>query len=108
RAALLALAEALLEAGDPTTGVEDLLLTGVEGVALGAHVGAQLALGERTPRDEVGTTSACHLGPDVLRVDVGLHVCLLCRGATAGRTSITPRRGWCVSIDCARTGAAMI
>src|SRR5699024_12156735 len=96
------------EAGDPTTGVEDLLLTGVEGVALGAHVGAQLALGERTPRDEVGTTSSCHLGRDVLRVDVGLHVCLLCTGATAGRTSTTPLRGWCGAIECARTAASMI
>src|SRR5699024_9867689 len=45
RAALLggALAEALLETGDPATGVEDLLLAGVERVALGAHVRTQFA-----------------------------------------------------------------
>ena len=36
---LLALAEARLEASHATTGVEDLLLTGVEGVALAADVG---------------------------------------------------------------------
>jgi hypothetical protein len=40
------LAEPLLEAGDATTGVENLLLAGVEGVARGADLDGQLTVVE--------------------------------------------------------------
>ena len=43
---LLALAVASLEAGHTTTGVQNLLLAGVEGVAVRAHVYADLTGGD--------------------------------------------------------------
>src|SRR6476660_8897347 len=64
-----------LEAGDAAAGVEDLLLAGVERVALRAHVGVDDAVLRGAPRRERGPTGAGHLGHVVLRVDVLLHGC---------------------------------
>src|SRR4051812_35078615 len=76
----------LLEAGHPATGVEDLLLAGVEGVALRAHVGVDHAALRGRARLERGATGAGHRGVDVRRVDVALHNSLLgfrCPGSPA-------------------------
>src|SRR6478672_7734323 len=62
-----------LEAGDAAAGVEDLLLAGVERVALRAHVGVDDAGGRGAAGGELRTTGAGDLGLDVLRVDVLLH-----------------------------------
>src|SRR5690349_3102412 len=66
-----------LEAGHAATGVEDLLLAGVEGVAVGAHVGVDPAGRGGAAGGERVTAGAADLGLDVLRVDVGLHGCPL-------------------------------
>src|SRR5690606_6755543 len=68
------LAVALLEAGDAATGVQDLLLARVERVAVRAHVGADATGGGGAAGGERRTAGAGHLGLDVLRVDVLLHV----------------------------------
>src|SRR6476620_6848869 len=62
-----------LEPGDATAGVEDLLLAGVERVALRAHVGVHRAGGGGAARDELRATGAGDLGGGVVRVDVLLH-----------------------------------
>src|ERR1700712_2300133 len=64
---------ALLEAGHATTGVEDLLLAGVEGVALGADVGVDAATRERAAGRELVAAGAGDLGVVVLGVSVLLH-----------------------------------
>src|SRR4051794_22908531 len=68
------LAEALLEPGDATTGVEDLLLAGVEGVARRADLDGQLTGRGRAAGGEGVAAAAGHRGDVVGRVDVGLHV----------------------------------
>ena len=65
-------AESLFEAGNATTGVENLLLAGVEGVALGADLYADLGRGG-TGRELIATRAG-DAGDDVLGVDLGLHV----------------------------------
>ena len=62
-----------LEAGDAAAGVEDLLLAGVERVALRADVGVDDAGGRGAAGGERRATGAGHLGVDVVRVDVLLH-----------------------------------
>src|SRR3954469_13416413 len=71
--ALLRGGVALLEPGDATAGVENLLLAGVERVALRAHVRVDGAAGGRAPRGERVATGAGHLGLGVRGVDVLLH-----------------------------------
>src|SRR6478672_132054 len=71
--ALLRGGVALLEPGDATAGVEDLLLAGVERVALRAHVRVDGAAGGRAPRGERVAAGAGHLGLVVRGVDVLLH-----------------------------------
>src|SRR6185312_3585920 len=68
------LAEPLLEAGDAATGVQDLLLAGVEGVARRAHLDRQLTGRGRAAGRERVAAAAGHGGDVVGRVDVGLHV----------------------------------
>src|SRR6185436_16127010 len=63
--------------GHAATGVEDLLLAGVERVALRAHVGSDLAGRLGAPRDERAATGAGHRGFDVLGVKVLLQRSLL-------------------------------
>src|SRR5688500_4317651 len=69
-----ALAEPLLEAGDAATGVQDLLLAGVEGVARRADLDGQLTGRGRAARREGVAAAAGHRGDVVGRVDVGLHI----------------------------------
>src|SRR6476659_11187640 len=64
-----------LEAGDAAAGVEDLLLAGVERVAVGAHVGVDHAVLRGAARRERVPAGAGHLGHVVVRVDVLLHGC---------------------------------
>src|SRR5690348_6950327 len=63
--------EPALEALDPSTGVHELLLARVEGVALGADLDVQLRLGrvdlKRVP------AGARHRGEHVIGMDTGLH-----------------------------------
>src|SRR4051794_3472588 len=74
---------ALLEPCHATTGVEDLLLAGVEGVALRADVGVDRPTLDRAPRGEGVAAGAGHLGVVVLGVGVLLHG-VLSRGSVAG------------------------
>src|ERR1700761_96305 len=69
----LALAEAALELLHPATDVKDLLLAGVEGVALRAHVSVDASVRRGAARGERGPARADHGGLHVVRVDVGLH-----------------------------------
>src|SRR3954465_3703194 len=74
------LAEPLLEAGDAATGVQDLLLAGVERVARRADLDGQLtgrgraAGGGGAAGGEGVATATGHRGDVVGRVDVGLHI----------------------------------
>src|SRR5699024_10681217 len=70
----LLLAVAGLETGHTATGVEDLLLAGVERVARGAHLGADDAGVLGAAGGERVAAGADDLGLDVLGVDVRLHV----------------------------------
>src|SRR5665809_127061 len=79
------LAVARLEAGDAATGVEDLLLAGVERVALRADVGRDLAAVHGAPGLERWATGAGDRGLDVLGVKVLLHRVLLEVGAGPDR-----------------------
>src|SRR5207248_2694927 len=69
--ALLAAPVATLEPVDAPAGVHELLLARVEGMALGAELDVQVALGRS--RGEGVAAGAAHLGHDVVRMDVGLH-----------------------------------
>src|SRR4051794_16058289 len=68
------LAEPLLEPGHAATGVEDLLLAGVEGVARRADLDGQLTGRGRAAGGEGVAAATGHRGDVVGRVDVGLHV----------------------------------
>src|SRR4051795_7648731 len=69
-----ALAEALLEPGHAATGVEDLLLAGVERVARRADLDGQLTgRGGAAGLERVAAATG-HGGDVVGRVDVGLHI----------------------------------
>src|SRR5215467_15155290 len=67
------LAEPALEAGHPPAGVEDLLLAGVEGVAIRADIGVDDAVARCGPGGEGVPAGAGHLGLHVVRVNVRLH-----------------------------------
>src|SRR5690606_23602056 len=69
---LLALAVAALEPVDAAAGVHQLLLAGVEGVALAAQLDAQVAL-RRRAGDERVAARAHDAGLGVLGVDSSLH-----------------------------------
>src|SRR5215469_2182684 len=73
-AVLLLLAEAPLEPGDPAAGVEDLLLAGVERVAVGADVRVDDAVRGGAPGGKRVPAGTGHRGDHVVRVDVRLHV----------------------------------
>src|SRR6201990_1515231 len=68
------LAEPLLEPRDAAAGVQDLLLAGVERVAVRADVGVDRAVGRGAPRGERVPAAARHGGGMVLGVNVSLHV----------------------------------
>ena len=67
------LAVALLEAGDSAAAVEDLLLAGVEGVALGADLNHDVAALLGASGLERITAAADHGGLDVGGMNAGLH-----------------------------------
>src|SRR6266513_211376 len=67
------LAEPALEAGHPAAGVEDLLLAGVEGVAIRADIGVDVAVACCRPRGEGVPAGAGHLGLHVVGMNVRLH-----------------------------------
>jgi pantothenate kinase-related protein Tda10 len=73
KALALRLAEALLELGNATASIEDLLLARVERVALATHVSVNLATFGRAARHELAPTGTSDLGVDVLGVDTGFH-----------------------------------
>src|SRR5262249_6557292 len=69
----LPLPVALLEAGHAAAAVEDLLLAGVEGVALRADLDVDLSALLRAASGEGGTATAVHRRLDVVRVNTRLH-----------------------------------
>ena len=83
---LLALAVASLEASHTTTGVQNLLLAGVEGVAGRAHVHADLTGGDGGTGLEGVATGARDRGGHVVGVDALLHRFLLKRQRVPGPT----------------------
>src|SRR6516164_5340642 len=72
-AASCLLAEPALEAGYPPAGVEDLLLAGVEGVAVRADIGVDDAVARGGPRREGVPARAGHRRFHVVRVNAWLH-----------------------------------
>ena len=76
----LALAVALLEAGHAAAAVEDLLLAGVEGVALRADLDVNLSARLRAARRERVAAAAVHRRLDVVRVNARFHGFLFDRG----------------------------
>jgi hypothetical protein len=66
------LGSAALEALDAATGVDQLLLARVKGVALGAKLDMQVGL--RRPRVELVAARAVHVGKRVFGVDSSLHL----------------------------------
>src|SRR5215470_13436415 len=71
---LVALAEPALEPGDSAAGVEDLLLAGIERVAVGADVGVNLAGLRRAPGGKGVPAGTGHLRHHVIGMNVALHV----------------------------------
>lgn len=71
--ALLAQTELLVEAADTPAGIEHLLLTGEEGVALCANFHADILLGRTGVVN--GTASATDGGLLIIRMDSFLHDC---------------------------------
>ena len=69
----LLLAVALFKASNASTGVKDLLLTGVERVALRADIGADDAVSSGAASRECAATRARDGGLDICRVNIGLH-----------------------------------
>src|SRR6476661_4879086 len=67
------LAVTLLEAGHAAAAVEDLLLAGVERVALRANLDVNLAALLRATRGERGAATAVHRRLDVVRVNTRFH-----------------------------------
>src|SRR3989442_10190041 len=67
----LRLLQPALEALDPATGVDELLLARVEGVALRAELDAER--GDGRAGGELVPAGAVHLALDVVGVDSGLH-----------------------------------
>src|SRR6476469_4461578 len=76
----LALAVALLEAGHAAAAVEDLLLAGVEGMALRADLDVDLSALLGAARGEGGAAAAVHRRLDVVRVNTRFHGFLFNRG----------------------------
>lgn len=71
------LAETLLELGNATAGIEDLLLAGVERVACTANVSVDAAALLGAACYERAATGTGDLGLDILWMDVSLHGILL-------------------------------
>jgi hypothetical protein len=90
-AGALALAVPLLEPGDAAAGVEDLLLAGVERVALRAHVGVDHAVRRGAAGLERVPAGAGHRRLDVVRVDSGLHEWVLSLAAAGSHPWSLPR-----------------
>src|SRR5215475_4450980 len=67
------LAEPALEPGDTAARVEDLLLAGVERVAVGADIGVDLSVLRRAASRKGVTAGAGHLGHHIIGVNVPLH-----------------------------------
>src|SRR3954451_5127772 len=67
---------AALEPVHPATGVDQLLATGVEGVAVRADLYVDLRL--RRPRRELVAAGAAHVRLDVFGMDLGLHRGIQC------------------------------
>src|SRR5262249_33667841 len=97
-------AEPLLEPGHATTGVEDLLLAGVEGVAGGAHVGVDHAVRGPAAGGERAAAGAGDLRLDVGGVDVGLHGGWLLVVSGAGSCREVRAREPDPADQCASTG----
>src|SRR4051812_4739414 len=85
---LLALAVTRLEARDPATGVQDLLLARVERVAGGADLDVDGTGGLGAVGGEAVPAAAGHLSGDVLGVDAALQ----CLASRCGRR--VPCRSW--------------
>src|SRR5215467_15373110 len=112
-AVLLLLAEAPLEPCDPAAGVEDLLLAGVERVAVGADVRVDNAVRGGAPGGKRVPAGTGHRGDHVVRVDGRLHVKTpgsggrrvaaprACRG---GREPVPRGRFQCLLLQRARAG----
>lgn len=74
---LLLLGVSTLEACDTASRVQDLLLPGVERVALGANIRAKGSLSGSTPGGKAVSAGAMHLGFYVVGVDTLFHDGLL-------------------------------
>lgn len=70
---LALLAVALLEASDAATGVKNLLLAGVEGMAVGAHVSEHVIVAAGAAGHEGVAARARHLNGVIIRMDTLLH-----------------------------------
>src|SRR6266567_436910 len=71
---LALLAEPTLEPGDAAAGVEDLLLAGVERVAVRADIGVNLSVLRRAAGRKGAPARAGYLRHHIIRVNVALHV----------------------------------
>src|SRR5262252_4166706 len=78
------LAEPLLEPRDAAAGVQDLLLAGVERVAVRADLDVDRVGRGGAPRGERVPAATGHGGDVVVRVDISLHVGQLLPRAVAG------------------------
>ena len=68
---------------DPATGIKNLLLTGVERVALRADIGVDTAVLRGAAGGEGTTTGAGHRSFGICRMNIGFHYSLL--ASTPGR-----------------------
>src|SRR5699024_2880074 len=94
---LLLLAVPRLELGHATAAVQDLLLTGVERVAVGADVGVDDAVSRSTARGERVTTRTGDRGLHVFGMNLRLHECApRNNGRRVGRrvTSVNRNLAW--------------
>lgn len=67
------LAVTSFEFSDPTASIKNLLLTGIERVALGADVGVDTAVLRGAAGGECSATGAGHRRFGICRMNIGLH-----------------------------------
>ncbi len=92
------LAVTSFEFRNPTAGIEDFLLTGVERVTLRADIGVNTAVLRGAAGDEGTATGASHRGFRVCRMNIGFHgeLLLLAPGRLPARNERDrePQRGY--------------
>src|SRR5690606_5970242 len=101
----LALTETLVELVHTPAGIDDFLLAGEKGVALGANVDAQV-FGQRRARLEGIAATAGHGNVFILRMNVGFHGGLAKKRAHSTRTCKPDKPACCAGPSLPQPGSS--